>query len=693
MTSRSEFHIDFETRSECDLTKAGAYAYAKHPSTIVTRLGWSYMGEKGVWVLGEDPSSLVPLTNAVARKVRGVAHNASFELVVWNLAFRRQFLEAGIVIPPLHITQMSCTQARALAMGLPPSLEKLGTFLGTDVQKDMSGRRLMLKMSKPWKKEPTQEEQDRLTAYCATDVETEEEIDTLVLPLSESEQKIWELDQKINNYGFKVDLEAAKKAMLVAEIAKEHIAVKFNALTGIKTPNKTKQLLTWLWEVQGVEIPDLKKTTLDTWMGKDDLPPAAIEALKCRKDFSKAATAKIKRIVQAESGGRVRGLTQYHGAGTGRFAGRSVQFQNLFKSKLSEVELEWLFETVKELSPEDAYQAIAAKHADVMACLAGMTRGMFIADEDSELIVADWSNIEGRVLAILAGEGWVIEAFREFDTRLTVDGAWIEFLDSYKEIYEWALDEKKKEITLGPDLYIKNYASTFNISEKEVTKLQRNIGKILTLSLGYQGSIGAWRKMTAGNRDLPFFSDEEIKEIVMMWRGANRNIVKLWHSLHKASILAVQNPGQPYLGTPMGCPPVIYSYQEGYLICQLPSGRNMFYPKARLEETTFGGLEVVYSCVKNGKAKDVWLYPGILAENVTQAVARDILTHSLVELDKLQGIKIAAHVHDEVVCNRKLTSTTTLRDMERIMSTPPEWAKGWPLAVKGWSGPRFKKDD
>lgn len=656
------FHLDFETSSECDLKKCGLHVYAAHPSTIVTRIGFKFDELEGtptvIRPLKDGISQLEPLTSYILEGGEGVAHNAAFELAIWNLVLRRAYPD----IPPLPVSKMHCTQAKALAMGLPGRLEKVAIYLGTQAKKDMIGRRLMLKMSKPPKKKPfTEGEEETLSKYNATDVETEMEVDSFLIPLSDMEREVWMLDQKLNNRGVRIDVRAARKALEVVEIEKDRLAAAMGQLTKglVSKPTQTAKLLAWI-QISDHTITSLKKESLTSNLKRDDLHPHVRHALELRRDYAKTSTAKIGRMLKCVGkGDRVRGLTQYHGAGTGRFAGRLIQMQNLFKSKLKTEQLDKLFELLSGGYSAVQVHAAMSEFGDVMTALASCTRGMFIADEGETLYCADWSNIEGRILAVLAGETWKIDAFSDFD------------------------------LGIGPDLYIKSYANTFLIDINDVTPEQRQIGKTLELACGYQGGLGAWRKMSSANPKVPFLPDTKVKEIVSLWRSAHKKTIKLWNSLHKASIRAVENPGKAYSGTNSGVP-VVFSYQEGYLIAQLPSGRNIFYPKARLTNNDFGELEVCYESPKEG-GETIFLYPGILTENIVQAIARDFLTEALLRADK-RGIHLLSHVHDEIVASSR-KGQYRLKDLEDEMLVLPEWAKGWPMAVKGWEGPRFKKDD
>lgn len=571
-------------------------------------------------------------------------------------------------IPPLKISQTICTASQCLAMGLPAALDKVGKFLELDARKDAAGKRIMMKLSKPPKEGKTHpvEAFEMLYEYCKTDVRVERELENVTVPLSDFERGVWLLDQKINSQGIRVDIALSEKAVAVVEAEKTHIKLELNTLTGglVTSPAQVAALTKWLSDIDA-RIKGLNKSNLTEYLAFDDLDTRVRRALELRKDFSKSSTSKIKRLLKCvNTDARVRGSFLYHGAHTGRWAGKGVQLQNLPKSIFKEdKDLDYVFELLEsERSPEEVRQGLADAYGDVLGAISSIVRGLFIADKDSTLVCADYSNVEGRVLAWLAGERWKLEAFEDFDSGK------------------------------GLDLYIKEYAQTFNLAPEWVTKAQRQIGKVLSLAFGFGGGVGAWEKMSAMYPDVPKFSGAEIDEYKCKWRASNKAITALWKKLEWASIQAVKHPGKVFNGGK--AIPILFKMPSTYLVCKLPSGRNMFYPKARLEEGMYGPM-MVFESVKgaSGKVKETYSYGGFLSENVTQAVARDLMAAAMVALDAL-GYKIAGSVHDEIITNVRHDEyeTKSLEVLKKVMCQLPEWATGLPLAAAGWTGFRFRKD-
>lgn len=665
MTSPTEIlHIDFETESKCDLKKAGVYAYAEHPSTKVHCLGYRFGKEEiQIWKPPEPfPTRIIEHVRSGGRVI---GHNSSFELAIWNLVLRK--LHATESIPALRISQTSCTMAQSLAAGLPGALDKLGVFLELAARKDMQGKKVMMRLMKPPKNggEHPQDLLKILYDYCATDVKVESEIDDVTPGLSDFERRIWELDQIINNRGVRIDVVSATKAMEVVEAEKTHIKGLISILTEglINSPSKNKKLLAWCQE-RDDRILDLKKDSLRLYLALDDLPDEVRTAIEYRQRFAKTSCAKIARMLGCLSKGeRVRGLFQYHGAGTGRWAGRLFQIQNLYKPPYKEEEAHRVVEGVFKLlnsdkGAEEIRGKIETDFGDVLTAVASCTRGLIIADIGKVLAVVDWSNIEGRVAAWLAGEEWKVEAFRAFD---------------------------RKE---GSDLYRLAYANTFGIPIEEVDDKKRQVGKTMELAFQYAGTVGAWRKFDS---KLPFYTDLVVKGIATKWRLAHKKIARLWSTLKLAAVSACQHPGKVYNGGTASVPILYKLIEEGYLIAKLPSGRCIFYPKASLIDTEYGP-EVVYMAAKgkSGKIKEVRLWSGQLCENVVQAISADILRFAMLNLEE-KGYKINFTVHDEIGCNIDKSKGQSLKGMEEIMCINPDWGMGIPLADAGWEGNRYRK--
>jgi DNA polymerase bacteriophage-type len=684
-------HIDLETRSPVDLKKAGVYVYAEHPDTDVWCAAYAFDdGPVELWTPGQP----CPLGIVMHVATGGIvmAHNASFERTLWRhvLAERYGWLEP-------EIEQWRCTMAMAYALALPGSLDNCAAALGLDVRKDDAGYRGMLQMSRPRKRNDDgtytwwddDERKARLYAYCKQDVIVEREIERRLLPLRPFEQRVWQLDQKINDLGVYVDVDLCEAAKDIAEQAKKRLDRQMrettaNAVTSCTNGN---QLREWLNQ-NGIACESVAKDEVSKLLSREDLAPHVRRALELRQAGSKTSTAKADALLNGMNrDGRARGLTQYHAASTGRWGGRRFQPQNLKRPD-------------ETTNIEAAIEAIKTRDLDVMLMLwddpisiVGDTiRGMVTAAPRRMLRAADFSNIEGRVLAWLAGEDWKLDAFRAFDRG---EGA-----DLYK-------------VTAG------------NILDKpaaEVTKLERqNVGKVSELALGYQGGVGAMMTMSGGRVDfaglydmlaekLPQFTEgaadayvqrgqgvglsakgwQAAEIIKLAWRSTNPNIQRLWADMEAAAIAAVADPGGIYSAGRCR-----FRVSGSWLFMQLPSGRCLAYAYPRLtagktpwgkdiQKLKFMGVDSV-----TGKWGLQETYGGKLVENATQAVARDVLAEALVRLDDA-GWPIVLHVHDEAVTETPVDFGST-EELEQRMSSLPVWAQDLPVSAEGWSEERYRK--
>lgn len=587
-----------------------------------------------------------------------VAHNAPFELAIWNNVCVPKF-----DWPKLSPGQVRCTMAMAYAMGLPGALEKVAPALGIEQQKDLAGARVMMQLAKPkedgtfWTPEQVPEKFEKLYAYCKQDVVVEREIEKRMMPLSAAEQRLWQIDYTINQRGVQIDLPSVEKAIALVEAEKDRINTTIRKITGGTVSGATDlaQLKHWL-RFRGVDTGGLAKADITELLARD-LPEDARRVLELRREAAKSSTAKLVAMRDAASvDGRVRGILQYHGAATGRWAGRKIQVQNLPRGFLKPGQV------VDAIAHLDDAEYLDINYGNPMDVASSTIRGMIVPKKGNVFIDCDFSNIEGRALAWLAGEEWKVKAFYDFDAGI------------------------------GADLYVLAYAKSFGVSIDEA-KPHRQIGKVQELALGYQGGVGAFQSMARiyGIK----VSDEKADEIKALWRNAHPNINKYWYDLEDAAVNAVHNPGTKFKAGAKGrC--VAFLKKGSFLWCQLPSGRVLCYPYPRIANiTTPWGAEkdaLHYHTVDGytGKWGETKTYGGSLAENVTQAVARDLLAESLVRLEDA-GIPVVMHVHDEVLVEPK-EGSVSLEDVEKIMSVVPEWAQGLPLASAGWIGNRYRKD-
>jgi len=644
-------HLDFETRSAAELKAVGLDNYARDPSTDIWCMAFAF---------DDEPVQLVTL-NDYTRIWSHVhaghpvcAHNAAFEFAVWNevLAERRGW-------PTLEPEQMRCTMAMAYAMGLPGSLDGAAAALGIEQRKDAKGSRVMLQLAKPrkvngdgsvaWWDDPAKLQ--ILYDYCKQDVEVERALHKRLRELSDDEQRLWFLDQRINARGIKADLQAIKRATALVGLEKARLDQAMRDTTGNVVAGCTDvaQLTAWL-RFKGVTTEGVAKAHVTDLLSRDDLPDECRKALQLRQAAAKSSTAKLDAMTErAGPDSRMRGLFQYHGAATGRWAGRGPQLHNFPRPSVLHEQGE-IEDVITNL---DSAAYLDMMYGEPMQLMSDCLRSMLIADEGKEFICCDLSNIEGRVLPWLAGEDWKLDAFRAFDRGE------------------------------GPDLYLVTVARGRGISIEEA-KPFRQEGKVEELAFQFGGGKGAmatWCK-TFGMK----ISDDEKERRKVSWRRAHPAIVKFWYDLERAALRAVKEGGAHKARG------IAYKVSGSFLWCQLPSKRLLCYPYPQIGEGTFGNEALTYMAV-NGVTRK-WercaTYGGSLAENVTQAVARDILVAGIRNCEAA-GYPVVMHVHDEIVAE-VLLHEKSVDEMSSLMSNGPHWATGLPVAAAGWRGRRYRKD-
>lgn len=694
-------HIDFETRSACPIKSAGAEKYAMHDSSSVLCMGYAFGNEPAeIWLPTEPFPQRVADHVAAGRTV--AAHNAHFEIAVWNFTLARQVPN----IPKLCASQMDDTMARARVMGLPSSLEMLAQVLRLDQQKDAAGHKAMLALSKPFKRrDGSQYYRDdaamfeTLYAYCKQDVETERAIDGVLPPLSAFEKSLWVKDHEINMRGVLLDLPSVRSAMPV--VARETDALdremQIATVGKVSSARKVAELRAWVnarcgtpallpdgaSEARGETddtADDLRASTVANLL-KTDLPDDVRRALEVRQEASKASTSKLKAMVaSACDDGRARGLLSYHGAGPGRWAGRRIQTQNMPRCPET-FKPHHAADVLATLRVANAGKILRFEYGEApLTLLSWSLRSLIIAAPGSRFLSCDYSNIEGRVLAWLAGETWKVRAFEDYDT------------------FTGGTDAKGKPLRKGPDIYRIAYSRSFGVPVGDVTDDQRQLGKVQELALGYQGGIGAFRSMAINygihvvekREDAPadakqVLTENEADEIKAAWRDAHPKVVKYWYALQRAAIAAVKNPGSVH-----SVEAVAYKVHNAFLVCRLPSGRVIAYAFPRIEKDKFGEHVAFYGVDsytrKWAKSK---LYGGLLCENVVQATARDVLAEAIMRLEA-SGYPVIMHVHDEIVSECP-TAHGNFEEFAKLMCVAPSWAGGLPIAVSGWEGERYRK--
>lgn len=700
--SDTPLYIDFETRSPVDLKKAGLGRYAQHPQTEVLCLAFAF-GDEHI-VLNESlpakpDGRMIPCDSddvqRVFEHVRAgglvVAHNAQFELAIWNSVMVPRF-----GYPRLSAEQTRCTMAACYAQSLPGALENAAHALGLKISKDTEGRALMLKLCKPRASNPdgthvyhgTPEQFARLGEYCKQDVAVEREIYKRVLPLSDKEQRIWVLDQAINNRGVPFDMESLAAALVVADKEKERLndemaKVTDGAVTACSNVGSLKE-----WAADFGVMPDsLAKAEVSELLEYEDIPEAVKAALKLRQSAGRfTSISKLKAIREREIANRVQFLFQYHAATTGRWAGRGVQPHNFTRDLPGAHEVEDILRLIREGSVRWLDMSYGEPSIMISKCL----RGFIKAAKGNKLIGGDYSNVEGRGLAWLAGEEWKLQAYREYDAGL------------------------------GPDLYCVAYGKSFNVDPATIDKKdpRRQIGKVQELAFGYQGGVGAARKMAP--KDTRDKSDAELDSWKTNWRQAHPRVKQYWYDLQDAAINAVLEPGTIFKAGAAGRE-VMFRKRGSFLWCRLPSGRTLCYPYPDVRSGDFGQYltfksvpdATVWAIYSNwlqfGKAAGqpnttyivdepgnsrewcrISTYGGKLAENITQAICRDLLADAMLRLEPA-GFPICLHVHDELVSEGRYTEADRVR-FEEIMCQVPDWARDFPVSAGCWLSERYIKE-
>lgn len=691
-------HLDYETHSAAELKKTGTYVYVADETTDVWCAAYAVDdGPVKLWVPGDPvPGEII---DAVLGDWKIVAHNAAFErLVWWHICAPRYGW------PKPRLEQFYCTMAMAYAMALPGALEGASAAVGLDMEKDMKGHRLMLQMAKPRRVEDDgtliwwddDDRKQRLYDYCKQDVVVEQELERRLLPLSEYEQNVWWLDQKINDRGVQTDTKLCHILNDIAARATKRLNVRMKALTDgeVFACSNVQQLVKWL-NGRGLPAKSLAKDKLAEFLIMDDLSDDVREALELRQEAAKASTRKINAMLNgANADGKNRGILQYHAASPGRWGGRRLQPQNLPRPTRKQHEIEAIIDML-EKEPE-ALDALELLYGRPLTAVSDCLRGLIVAPPGKDLVVADFSNIEGRVNAWLAGETWKLDAFRAYDRGE------------------------------GPDLYLVAAGKIYSVSPDKA-KPYRQVGKVSELSLGYQGGIGAAAQMAKGyGVDFAPALDglkitataEQLEKaeknyatykkrvpnpcgadfgiaadlIKQLWREGNPSITQSWYDLEDAVIEAVDNPGR-VVSALKGR--IKYRKAGSFLFCQLPSKRCLTYAYPRIvdKKTPWGAMKpaLVYKGVDamTKKWTDQDGYGGKFCENVVQAIARDLLADSFFRTEAA-GYETVMHVHDETVA-AVYEGFGSVEELESLMSELPDWAEGCPVEAEGWRGKRYRK--
>ncbi|RGF95170.1 hypothetical protein DXA10_07570 [Firmicutes bacterium AM55-24TS] len=640
--------IDIETFSDIDLIKCGVYKYADSPAFEILLFAYSIDdGEINIidLVNGEE------LPEEIAEAIKSdtvikTAFNAQFERVCLSK-------HLGILLDP---SSWYCTAVQAAELSLPSSLADVGAALGLERQKMTEGKELIKYFCVSCK--PTKSNGGRtrnmpgdapekwalFKEYCKRDVDVERQIAKKLemYPISESEHRLYVLDQRINDRGVLVDLELARQAVKLNSIQTAVATEQAYTLTGLENPNSVAQLKAWLTE-NGVEIESLSKKAVAALA--DETDGDIQEMLHLRLLMSKTSVKKYEAVMRSVCrDNRVRGMMRFCGASrTGRWSGNILQPQSLPQNHLPDLTL------ARDIVKDGDFEMLNMTFGNVPNALSELIRTVLIPKPNHRFIVADFSAIEARVLSWLAGEQWRLDTFRN-----------------------------------GGDIYCASASQMFRVPVEKhgVNGHLRQKGKISELACGYGGSVGALKNMGAVEMGVP---EDELQGLINDWRNANPHIVKLWTEVGNTAMKAIKEKTIVSLGK------LVFMYERGILFIRLPSGRRLSYIKPRIGTNRFGGDSITYMGVGASKKWErLETFGGKLVENIVQAIARDLLASAMMNVANA-GYNIVFHVHDEIIAEAP-DGQGSVDEMCMLMSINPDWADGIPLSADGYECEYYRKD-
>ncbi|MBM6460331.1 DNA polymerase [Streptococcus suis] len=636
-------NIDIETYSSNDI-KDGVYKYVDAPDFEVLLFAYSLDGGPVECIDLTRQNLPFEIQKAIfSDEVRKSAFNAQFERVCLSKHF-----DAPYYLDP---SQWRCTMVHAQELGLPSSLEKCASYLNLVQEKDTAGKNLIKYFSVPCK--PTKanggrtrnlpehdpEKWQMFIDYCKQDVVVEMAIAERlsVLPVANREWDFYTADQRINDRGVALDAELVESALYCKDVKMDTLFDELKSTTGLDNPNSRAQLLPWLksngYTASGLTKADVQK----------ELKTASGELKRVLELKLQNAMSSLKKYEAMEramcSDGRVHGLLQFYGASrTGRWAGRVVQVQNLARNYLKDLDDARNYVKARDID------AVEILYDSLNDTLKQLVRTAFVAEGDKEFYVSDFSAIEARVIAWYAKEQWRLEVF-----------------STHGKIYEASASQM------------------FHIPIEDVDKELRQKGKIAELALGYQGGPGALKQMGALEMGV---AEDELQSLVDDWRRANPGIVQFWKDVQTAAVKALRTRAVIKLGR------LRFKYSKGFLLIQLPSGRQLAYARAKLEDGDYGPKLTYEGQGDKAYFTKQETYGGKLVENIVQATARDILAEAILRLEK-NGYPVVFHVHDECIVEAR---DTTIETINELMAQAPDWADGLPLNSEGYVTKYYKKD-
>lgn len=648
--------VDIETYSSVDLLKSGVYRYVEAPDFDILLIGYKFDDEDEVRQID---------TTADPRETWNEFLDALFDPDIIKTAFNANFERTclakwtGSAMPP---DEWRCTMIKALTLGLPGSLASVGMALGLpeDKLKDPQGKALIQYFSKPCK--PTRSNGQRCRNYPAHDPEkwalyrsynrqdvvTEQEIlkRLSIYKTTEDEQKLWSLDQDMNDHGVKLDRKLIRNIVDYDTHHREELQDEARQITGLSNPNSPAQLKDWL-ETEGIHQTSLSKDTITTLL-KGDIPAEVRRVLEIRQALGKTSVSKYSTMLEAIcDDDRLRGILQFYGANrSGRWAGRLVQTHNLARNTLPDLAL------ARELVRDGDFDTLETLFGEPAFVFSELVRTAFIPSDGCRFVVSDFSAIEARVISWIAGEEWRLQTFRD-----------------------------------GGDIYCATASQMYHVPvvKHGINGDLRQKGKVAELACGYQGGVGAMKAMDREGK----IPEEELQGIVDAWRAANPTIPKLWRTCEMAAKTAIREHRTVRIRHG-----IAFSYVNGNLFVKLPGGRKLCYWGTRLRQDDMTGREsIVYMGVNQTTKQwqETETYGGKLVENIVQATARDCLAVAMTRVAAL-GYKIVMHVHDEMIVDVPIEDKDALTVINKCMADPIDWAPGLPLKGDGYETPFYMKD-
>ncbi|MDD5852594.1 MAG: DNA polymerase [Lachnospiraceae bacterium] len=657
----SKMSVDIETYSSIDLSKTGVYRYVEAPDFDILLIGFSIDG---------GPVEVIDCTarhnnyEEEKKMVQFKKHLYDPECIkkAFNANFERTCLAKwlGKEMPP---EEWRCTMIKCLTMGLPGNLAGAGMALGLpeDKLKDPQGKALIQYFSKPCK--PTRVNGQRTRnlpehdpdkwklyiEYNRQDVVTEMAIDSKleIYKTTETEQELWNLDQRMNDHGVRIAVDMVDKIVDYDTVRKEELQKEAQEITGLANPNSLAQLKTWLND-QGMPMTSVTKDTISAALSLQYIPDNVRRMLEIRTALGKTSTAKYSTMLDAVCDDhRLRGILQFYGANrSGRWAGRLVQTHNLARNSLEDLDL------ARELAVDGDFDTMQTLFGETAFVFSELVRTAFIPSEGCRFVVSDFSAIEARVISWIADEEWRLQAFRE-----------------------------------GKDIYCETASQMYKVPvvKHGINGELRQKGKVAELACGYQGGVGAMKRMDREG-SIP---EDELQAVVDSWRNANPKVVKLWRLCEIAVRTAIEEHRTVRLQHGLE-----FSYINHNLFIKLPGGRKLCYWDTKLKMDPRDGREHIVYMGVNQETKqwgETETYGGKLVENIVQATARDCLAVAMTRVSNL-GYKIVMHVHDEMIVDVPIEDTEALDVINACMAEPIDWAPGLPLKGDGYETTFYKKD-